>query len=99
MEFPNELALINHTRHELRQLMSNYVAIVRSDLRLKRALKRLELIWIETEELYEKSKLSLPLCELRNLVGVSYLIIKQSQNQEQNAGGFFNLDLEKEKNE
>ncbi len=95
MEYPNELALINHTRHELRQLMSNYVAIVRSDLRLERALKRLELIWIETEELYEKSKLSLPLCELRNLVGVSYLIIKQSQSQKQNAGGFFNLDLEK----
>jgi L-aspartate oxidase len=95
MEFPNELALINHTRHELRQLMSNYVAIVRSDLRLERALKRLELIWQETEELYEKSKLSLPLCELRNLVGVSYLIIKQSQSQKQNAGGFFNLDLEK----
>jgi len=94
MEFPKELALINHTRHELRQLMSNYVAIVRSDLRLKRALKRLELIWIETEELYDRSKLSVPLCELRNLVGVSYLIIKQSMGQKHNAGGFYNVDFE-----
>ena len=94
MEFPKELALINHTRHELRQIMSNYVAIVRSDIRLERALKRLRLIWEETEELYEKSKLSVPLCELRNLVGVSYLIIKQSMQEKQNAGGFFNVDLE-----
>lgn len=96
MEFPRELALINHTRHELRQLMSNYVAIVRSDIRLERALKRLKLIWEETEELYDKSKLSVPLCELRNLVGVAYLMIKQSRSQEANAGGFYNIDLDRE---
>ncbi len=93
---PKELALISHTRHELRQLMSNYVAIVRSDLRLERALKRLDLIWEETEELYEKSALSVPLCELRNLIGVSYLIIQQSKQQKVNAGGFYNVDLEEE---
>lgn len=96
MVYPKELALINHTRHELRQLMSNYVAIVRSDIRLERALRRLRLIWEETEELYDKSKLSVPLCELRNLVGVSYLIIKQSIQRKQNAGGYFNIDLENE---
>lgn len=95
MVFQRELALINHTRHELRQLMSNYVAIVRSDIRLDRALKRLKLIWEETEELYEKSKLSVPLCELRNLVGVAYLMIKQSKAQQMNAGGFYNIDLDK----
>ncbi|MFT4752703.1 MAG: L-aspartate oxidase [Salibacteraceae bacterium] len=99
MEFPRELALINHTRHELRQLMSNYVAIVRSDIRLERALKRLKLIWEETEELYEKSKLSVPLCELRNLVGVSFLMIKQSQKQKSNAGGFYNVDFENNNDE
>ena len=99
MVFPRELALINHTRHELRQLMSNYVAIVRSDIRLKRALSRLKLIWEETEELYDKSKLSVPLCELRNLVGVSYLVIKQSMLQKQNAGGFYNVDLENKDDE
>lgn len=96
MEFPSELALINHTRHELRQLMSNYVAIVRSDIRLDRALKRLTLIWEETEVLYEKSKLSVPLCELRNLIGVSYLMIKQSKARRLNAGGFYNIDLDNE---
>ena len=99
MVYPKELALINHSRHELRQLMSNYVAIVRSDLRLKRALKRLEFLWVETEELYDKSKLSVPLCELRNLVAVSFLIIKQSMAQKQNAGGFYNIDLENKKDE
>ena len=99
MVFPKELALINHTRHELRQLMSNYVAIVRSDIRLVRALKRLDLIYDETEELYDKSKISVPLCELRNLIGVSYLIIQQSAKQQQNAGGFFNVDLDNNKDE
>ena len=94
MVYPKELALINHTRHELRQLMSNYVAIVRSDLRLERALKRLELLWRETEQLYDKSKISVPLCELRNVIGVSYLIIQQSMKQKTNAGGFYNVDLE-----
>ncbi len=94
MVYQRELALINHSRHELRQLMSNYVAIVRSDIRLERALKRLKLIWEETEELYEKSKLSVPLCELRNLVGVAYLMIKQSKAQKSNAGGFYNIDLD-----
>ena len=96
MVYTRELALINHTRHELRQLMSNYVAIVRSEIRLERALKRLRLIWEETEELYEKSKLSVPLCELRNLVGVAYLMIKQSKSQKTNAGGYYNIDLDKD---
>lgn len=93
MENEKELALINHTRHELRQLMSNYVAIVRSDFRLNRALKRLMLIWEETEELYGRTKLTVPLCELRNLIGVSHLIIQQSISQKTNAGGFYNMDI------
>lgn len=93
VEYPKELALISHTRHELRQLMSNYVAIVRSDLRLEKALRRLKLLYQETEELYVKSQLSVPLCELRNMITVSYIIIQQSIGQKSNAGGFYNVDL------
>jgi L-aspartate oxidase len=94
VEYPKELALISHTRHELRQLMSNYVAIVRSDLRLQKALRRLKLLYEETEELYVKSQLSVPLCELRNMITVSYIIIQQSIAQKENAGGFYNVDLD-----
>jgi L-aspartate oxidase len=74
--------------------MSNYVAIVRSDLRLQKALRRLKLLYEETEELYVKSQLSVPLCELRNMITVSYIIIQQSIAQKENAGGFYNVDLD-----
>ncbi len=76
---PEEMVLITQNSKELQQIMSNYVGIVRSRLRLERALKRLEIIYQETEELYAKSTLSQPLCELRNMVAISYLIIKQAQ--------------------
>ena len=69
------------------------MAIVRSDFRLHRALKRIVLIWEETEELYGRTKITVPLCELRNLIAVSHLIIQQSMMQKTNAGGFYNNDL------
>ena len=59
--------------------MTNYVGIVRSDVRLERAKRRLEIIFKETEELYLKSTLSQHLCELRNMIAVGYLIIKQAE--------------------
>ena len=45
------MVLVTQNYKEMQMIMSNYVGIVRSDLRLERALKRLELIYIETEEL------------------------------------------------
>jgi L-aspartate oxidase len=89
---PEEMVLITQSMKEMQQIMSNYVAIVRSDLRLQRAARRLELIIQETEELYKKSKLSKMLCELRNLIEVSYLIIKSAQQRKQSVGLHFNLD-------
>ena len=37
--------------------MSNYVGIVRNDVRLERALKRLDLLFGETETLYKSTKI------------------------------------------
>jgi L-aspartate oxidase len=91
---PKELAIINQLRSELQQLMSNYAAIVRSNHRLKKAQKRIDIIWEETEYLYKTSKLSVPICELRNMVGVAHLVIAKSMEQKQNAGGFYNKDLD-----
>ncbi|MFW6226790.1 MAG: L-aspartate oxidase, partial [Bacteroidota bacterium] len=62
---PEEMVLITQNYKEMQQIFSYYVGIVRSNLRLKRAMDRLEIIYKETEELYKKSKLSEELCELR----------------------------------
>lgn len=92
---PKEKVLISQNRKELQEIMQHYVGIVRSDVRLKRALNRVELMYNETEKLYKSSILSPQLCELRNLISVAYLIIKQSQDRKENKGGFYNIDLAK----
>lgn len=90
---PKEKVLINHNRNELRNLMNNYVGIVRSNERLKRSLDRLAILFRETEELYRDTKVSPQLCELRNMINVSYLIIRQSMEQQENRGTYYNIDL------
>lgn len=87
-----ELILITQSMKEMQQIMSNYVGIVRSNLRLKRALDRLEILYDETEDLYKKSKISVKLCELRNLINVGYLIIRMGQQRKESIGLHYNLD-------
>ncbi len=89
---PKELIMITHNIKEVQQVMSHYVGIVRSEQRLKRALNRLEIIYQETEILYNKSHLSRQLCELRNLINVAYLITKMASNRKQNIGLHYSLD-------
>jgi len=89
---PEEMVLITQNYKEMQQIMSNYVGIVRSDLRLVRALHRLEIIYRETEELYKKSTLSVKLCELRNMINVGYLIIKMAQDRKESRGLHYTLD-------
>ena len=87
-----EMVLITQTRKELQEIMSNYVGIVRSDLRLQRAFDRLNLIFRETEELYNKSVLTESLCELRNLIACGYLIIKMARARRENRGLHYSID-------
>lgn len=89
---PEELVLVTEMKRELESIMSNYVGIVRSNRRLKRAMDRLELIYLEHEELYRQSTVSVPICELRNLIEVAYLIIKMAMARRDNRGLHFNLD-------
>lgn len=91
---PKEMILITENRRELQALMSNYVGIVRNNIRLKRALDRLRIIYGETEALYERTTVSPPLCELRNMINVSYLVIKAAMARTENRGLHFNTDLE-----
>lgn len=92
---PEEMILVTQSYKELQMIMSNYVGIVRSNLRLQRALTRLEIIYKETEALYKKSVLSRKLCELRNLINVGYLVIKMAQARHESRGLHYNIDYPK----
>jgi L-aspartate oxidase len=89
---PEEMVLITQNVKEMQQIMSNYVGIVRSNLRLERALRRLHIIWQETEELYARTTPSQPLCELRNMITTGYLIIKQASARHQSIGLHYSTD-------
>ena len=92
-----EMVLVTQSYKELQQIMSSYVGIVRSDLRLKRALDRLEIIYRETEDLYEQSVLTVKICELRNLINVAYLIIKMAKKRKESRGLHYSIDYPKTK--
>ncbi|HKO82257.1 MAG TPA: L-aspartate oxidase [Chitinophagaceae bacterium] len=89
---PKEMILITQSLKELQQIMSDYVGIVRNDIRLQRAMNRLDLLWEETERLYEGSSLSPQLLELRNLITVGYLIVKGASFRKESRGLHYNTD-------
>jgi L-aspartate oxidase len=89
---PREMILITQSLKELQQVMSDYVGIVRNDVRLHRALRRLDLLWEETELLYQTTTLSLPLLQLRNLITVGYLIVKGAAFRKESRGLHYNTD-------
>ncbi len=97
MELNEELSLITQSVKEVQQIMTNYVGIVRSDLRLKKAFKRMKLIYDETEEFYNKSVLTPQLCELRNLIANSYLIIKMAEQRKESVGLHYSIDYPPQK--
>ena len=92
MVLNEEMILITQTKREVQSIMTNYVGIVRSNLRLGRALNRLSIIYKETEDLYQKSIISEDICELRNLINVAYLVIKFAQKRKNSVGLHFNID-------
>lgn len=89
---PKEMVLITQSLKELKEIMSSYVGIVRSDVRLKRALERLEILYKETENLYHTTTLSPQLCELRNLITIAYLITKAANMRKESRGLHFTTD-------
>ncbi len=88
----NEDVLVTHNLREMQRMMSDYVGIVRSDFRLERALRRLHLLFDETEQFYKKTKLSVKLCELRNLIQVAYIIIKAAGMRKESRGLHYTTD-------
>lgn len=89
---PKEMILITQSLKELQLLMSDYVGIVRTNTRLARAMRRLDLLHEETENLYKTTEISPQLCQLRNMITVGYLIVKSAQFRHESRGLHFNTD-------
>ena len=87
-----EKVLITQSVKEVGEIMSNYVGIVRSDLRLKRAWDRLDLLYEETEALFKRVKASRDICELRNMINVGYLITRQAIERKECRGLHYTTD-------
>jgi len=90
---PEEMILITQEFKELQQIMTSYVGIVRSNLRLKRALDRLEILYKETEVLFDRSTVSVKICELRNAINVGYMIIKMARRRRESIGLHYTIDF------
>lgn len=95
VQLSNEDILVTHNIREMQKLMNDYVGIVRSDFRLERAMRRLGLLFEETEDFYKKTKLSVKLCELRNLIQVSYIVVKSAMMRKESRGLHFTTDYPK----
>ena len=87
-----EMVLITQSLKEVNQIMSTYVGIVRSNLRLDRAWNRLDILYEETEKLFKQSKASKEICELRNLINVGYLIMRQAKERHESRGLHYSID-------
>lgn len=88
----NEDILVTHNLRETQKIMSDYVGIVRSDFRLERALRRLGLLHDETEEFYKATKLSIKLCELRNVIQTAFIVIKSAMLRKESRGLHYTTD-------
>ncbi|WP_343304984.1 L-aspartate oxidase [Chitinophaga niabensis] len=89
---PKEMILITQSLKELKQIMSDYVGIVRTNVRIERAMRRLDILHLETEALYRETAVSPQLCELRNLITAGYLIVKGAAFRKESRGLHYNTD-------
>ena len=95
---PEEMVLLTQSLREVQAIMTNYVGIVRSDIRLQRAFDRLEILYKENEALYLKTIISPKLCELRNIINVAYIIIKHARARKESRGLHYNVNYPKATN-
>jgi len=90
-----EWILISHNKKEIKEIMSDYVGIVRNTIRLQRALRRILMMKEEIREFYKKTKVSVDLLELRNLVTVAALIVESAMKRKESRGLHYMLDYPK----
>lgn len=89
-----EWVLLAHDRQEVQRLMWDYVGIVRSDFRLKRAARRIGIIAQEVDAFYKRTKVTEPLLELRNLTMVAALTVRCALERRENRGLHYSIDCQ-----
>jgi L-aspartate oxidase len=88
----DEWILLSHDKTEIQTVMWDYVGIVRSNVRLERALRRITLLEKEIEDFYKRTRISVPLLELRNLVTTAKLIVVSAMKRKESRGLHFTTD-------
>ena len=89
---PDEWVLISHDFKEIRSIMWDYVGIVRSTLRLERAIRRVDVIYGEIIDFYNRTNISRDLLELRNRALVAQLTIRSALARKESRGLHFTTD-------